>query len=623
MNATTLCRVLFILSWLAASAAHAQIPEPLNYQGYLVDSSGQALDDPTTVSFSLYTVASGGSAQWTDTQLILPDQGLFAAELGSVANPFPIGLFDTPLWLGVTVGSDAEMTPRRALRSAAYAKKAADALSLGGLSPAAFDQSGDITSLNVSVATLDDNVNNITNEVSVLNADLSTVEVDLNSVENALPTLQSRVTGTCPTGSSIRTISSSGSVSCETDDEGPWFNSGVNPYVTSGTRVGIGTTAPAASIQIDAPLDTDPFRARVASSTKLRVHTNGSVSVGTSAQGPENGLYVQGQMGVGTSSPAARSSIADTNWQMSLLNNDVGGSQWFIGSSADAWAAGGGKLIFAPTNNSNSSAMTITGLGNIGIDNNDPQAHLHVSGGSDVNTVSGGYAIFGSNTGSQIAIDNNEIMARSGGSATTLALNAEGGTVTINSGGGANDDTVLEVTGQAIFESGQNSSLVIGRTNSSPTNLSIKSSLFEEGLVGELARPWWRIYSREFYASSPIEYRTYSDASLKRNVQPIGNALDTIMRLDGVQYELMKHPFDDSQRERSAKDQFDQANQLGFIAQDLEKVLPQLVKEDADSGLKTVGYMGVLPILVEAIKEQQRHIEQQEARIAELEKRLQ
>ncbi len=44
---------------------------------------------------------------------------------------------------------------------------------------------------------------------------------------------------------------------------------------------------------------------------------------------------------------------------------------------------------------------------------------------------------------------------------------------------------------------------------------------------------------------------------LKRNVKTIDNALDAILQLEGVQYELMKHPFDTSDRERSAKDEFD------------------------------------------------------------------
>ena len=52
-------------------------------------------------------------------------------------------------------------------------------------------------------------------------------------------------------------------------------------------------------------------------------------------------------------------------------------------------------------------------------------------------------------------------------------------------------------------------------------------------------------------------------------------------------------------------------NQLGFIAQDVEKVLPQIVSEDETSGLKTIGYMGVIPILVEAMKQQQQQIEEQ------------
>ena len=99
--------------------------------------------------------------------------------------------------------------------------------------------------------------------------------------------------------------------------------------------------------------------------------------------------------------------------------------------------------------------------------------------------------------------------------------------------------------------------------------------------------------------------------------------------MNGVSYSLAPHPADDGQNELSAKEQFDRENQLGFIAQDIEKVLPQLVREEETTGLKTVGYMGVIPVLVEAIKAQQsqietqqRQMERQNQRIAELERRL-
>ena len=60
---------------------------------------------------------------------------------------------------------------------------------------------------------------------------------------------------------------------------------------------------------------------------------------------------------------------------------------------------------------------------------------------------------------------------------------------------------------------------------------------------------------------------------------------------------------------------------LGFIAQEMEQVIPALVVENAE-GYKSVDYSSMTAVLMEAMKEQQTIIEQQETRIADLEERL-
>ena len=57
--------------------------------------------------------------------------------------------------------------------------------------------------------------------------------------------------------------------------------------------------------------------------------------------------------------------------------------------------------------------------------------------------------------------------------------------------------------------------------------------------------------------------------------------------------------------------------QYGFIAQELEKVLPELVN-DGDDGYKTVNYIGVIPVLTQAMQEQQAEIEQLCSELKEL-----
>ena len=624
---------IFVTLVLSLSAA-AQIPEGIDYQGYLTDAGGQPLDQPVNVMFAIYTAESGGTPLWSETIPLVPQNGLFSTTLGSGGSPFPAGLFATPVWIGVTVGTDSEMTPRRALNTVAYSKRASDADTLGGLSPFALDQSGDVATLQGDVVTTQTGVSDNASAIVTLGTDLGTAQTDisdaqadlgslttslgdtnadLTAVENLLPTLQPLVTGSCSSGSSIRRIFSNGTVTCEVDDASVWSLFNNNTYYTAGS-VGVGTTAPVAAIQIDAPAGLDPFRARVQSATKLRVHTNGSVSVGTSSAGPDDGLYVIGDARIGAGSSTARMTITDTLWHAALNNNDVGGDDWFLGSSATGWAIGGGKFVISPTDSSNSSAFVIDSANEIGIGVTDPLSRLHVGGGSDVTPAGGGFVTIGNASGSNIAIDSNEIMARNNGTAATLALNAEGGEVRVNSGG-SRDSDALEIRGRVYFDNGGNSGMRITGTQSSPTNALFEPTAYEEGLVGGSSMPFWRMYSREFYAETPLQYRTYSDRSLKEEVQPIANALQIVNALEGVTYKLSKHPMDKRDRQLTQEQEYDRRNQLGFIAQDVEKVLPQLVSEDEFSGLQSVGYMGVIPILVEAIKDQQRQIDELRAQL--------
>ncbi len=91
-----------------------------------------------------------------------------------------------------------------------------------------------------------------------------------------------------------------------------------------------------------------------------------------------------------------------------------------------------------------------------------------------------------------------------------------------------------------------------------------------------------------------------SDARFKTNIATVDNALDTILKLRGVTFEWNREQW----KERS----FTAGRQIGFIAQEVEKVLPELVSADV-KGYKSVAYANVVPVLVEAVKAQQQQID--------------
>ncbi len=108
---------------LSTSAAIAQIPETISYQGFLTDAQGAPVADGTyTITFSLYDVAAEGTALWTETQQVVLVNGLFNVILGS-ATPLTIP-FDKPYWLGISVEGTTELLPRVELTSAAYSLNA-------------------------------------------------------------------------------------------------------------------------------------------------------------------------------------------------------------------------------------------------------------------------------------------------------------------------------------------------------------------------------------------------------------------------------------------------------------------------------------------------------------------
>lgn len=144
-----------------------------------------------------------------------------------------------------------------------------------------------------------------------------------------------------------------------------------------------------------------------------------------------------------------------------------------------------------------------------------------------------------------------------------------------------------------------------------------------------------------------------SDARFKTNVKKLDNALEQILKLDGVSYNLLPHvisaangsgtathsdatdktatangkPSAKEMRDKAYFDELEKQKQqpgpkrLGFIAQEVQKVFPDLVKKDS-SNYMYVDYIGLIPVIVEALKDQEKIIDAQSEKIKEMEARL-
>ena len=104
-----------------------------------------------------------------------------------------------------------------------------------------------------------------------------------------------------------------------------------------------------------------------------------------------------------------------------------------------------------------------------------------------------------------------------------------------------------------------------------------------------------------------VSYLTTSDKRFKKNIVPISNALGKISQIDGVYFEWNDNMLKVKNNEEPEIKR-DTSKQIGFIAQDIEKVFPEMVSTDG-SGYKSVDYSKMSAVLLEAVKEQQQQID--------------
>lgn len=110
---------------------------------------------------------------------------------------------------------------------------------------------------------------------------------------------------------------------------------------------------------------------------------------------------------------------------------------------------------------------------------------------------------------------------------------------------------------------------------------------------------------------SATAFMYISDARLKEHVREISSPLERVLKLHGVTYDW-------KDRSRTTN----RVDQVGLLAQDVEKVFPEAVNVHPESGIKSVGYANLIAPIIEALKEQQEIIVRQQQEISEIKKEL-
>ncbi|MFH1438221.1 MAG: hypothetical protein ABIJ56_21110 [Pseudomonadota bacterium] len=219
----------------APCATRAAAPSYLPVQGVLTDAEGDPVSGATSFTFSIYDNEAGGEALWTETLSALVEEGVFTVYLGEVES-IDMAMFRdySDLWLGVQVAGDEEM-PRVYLGSTPFSGYAEYCGNVPGHAHSYADITGTVPDTALPAATAVGPQSCEGTDV-VVGIDISGALVCAGGGGNEYlagsglaltgntfsvdPTaVQSRVTGACMAGSSIRAINEAGTVACEPDDD--------------------------------------------------------------------------------------------------------------------------------------------------------------------------------------------------------------------------------------------------------------------------------------------------------------------------------------------------------------------------------------------------------------------
>lgn len=293
----------------------------------------------------------------------------------------------------------------------------------------------------------------------------------------------------------------------------------------------------------------------------LQLNTNGSTKVTINSSG---------NVGVGTT---ASDSVPGFNRFIAIGDSDTG-----IGQISD------GILAFA-TNFS--EKMRITGGGNVGIGTQSPAAQLHLYGTGQTSAA----LTDAGDRGGMIRVSGVGSAAGTGGAILFASQQSE----TVGSlGYAAIRGLLANGSANTIGHLG-----FYTRNATTDNQLTERMRLTNGGSIGiGLTNP-----STILHASGEItatDFNTTSDINVKKNIEPIDNAIFKISQINGVTFSFIDDP--------------DEQRHAGVIAQDVEKVLPEAVKE-LGSGVKHVAYGNLIGLLVEAIKDQQKQIDELKALI--------
>lgn len=157
---------------------------------------------------------------------------------------------------------------------------------------------------------------------------------------------------------------------------------------------------------------------------------------------------------------------------------------------------------------------------------------------------------------------------------------------------------------------------------STATNFTIKYGYAHASYVNEsTTKNWVVVYNEDenfavlgngdVYAK---HYYTYSDSVLKENIATLTDSRTKILGLRGVSYNLKTPVLANALDTTTIIDNTPPRNEFGLIAEEVEQIVPEAVSTD-DNGIKAVAYSGIVPLLIEAYKQDHAELEALKAQL--------
>ncbi|HEX9660632.1 MAG TPA: tail fiber domain-containing protein [Rhodothermales bacterium] len=548
--------LFFVISPLHSVAQNTKAPDSLSFQGRLTDPSGVAIDTPSVaMTFKLY---KGGVEIWSETHPgVAVEGGVFNVLLGGT-TPLDTMAFNTPFELGVTVGADPEIVPRTTLGAAAYAK------ALPGLYT--FHRSvGNYQSHTVIGGFTENFVASGAVGATIGGGGGLTFEFPFpNSVLGIFGTVSG---GLGNVAGDVSTVGG-GNGNVAHGLHATIAGGEVNTASAIGSVVGGGRSNEATAIYSTVP-----------GGEENHAHADYSLAAGYNAKAHHKGSFVWNDR-------------SQTDFDLSDSLSTTADNQFLI-------RAAGGVGIGT---NAPATQLSVAGSADVadslGVGTSELEAPLHVQI-NDLDVGAGELA----REGLMVEKDDAIIGAYSGpggtwGSALVLAEMTGGNLISkwalVRETIGAGNDLHFKYGASDLYEANA-TQFEIRNTGEAVTSGDLLPDTDNAHSLGQNGLVW-----TEVFASSGVV--STSDRRLKTDIQELTVGLEELMQLEPVSYR---------RRDRS-----DDPREIGLIAQDVEEIVPEVVRHPTKpGGHYGLNYSQLVPVLIKAVQEQQITIRAQQEEI--------